>query len=315
MTPPTDRPTGAERTSTSGPTREFEATHEALLDEYGIEANSRFVVLDGPGVRTHVVESAATGGDVPLVFVHGTASFVGFFAPLLAELDDVHWVAFDRPGFGRSGPFEYSTATLRATVVDTLAGVLDECGFDQVDLVGHSMGGYASLAFARDHPERVRRVVLFGGVPAFPGTRPPLPLRLLTVPVLNRLLERFRSSGEEGVLEFADVFGEREGIRNHPALIRTIAAHEATPKAAVAGRSEFEALFSVRGWYPAVRIRAADLRAVEAPTTVVWGTGDTLGGPRAVRRGVGQLPDARLLAVDAGHVPYFSHPEWCASLL
>lgn len=312
MAPPTDSQTVRTPSSRRG----FETAHDALLDEYSIEAESQFVDLDEPRVRLHVAESTATGDDVPLVFVHGTASFVGFFAPLLGALDDDrHWVAYDRPGFGLSGPFEYTTATLRETVVDSLAGVLDALALDRVDLVGQSMGGYTSLAFAHAHPERVRRVILFGSVPTFPGTRPPLPLRLLTVPGLGRLLERVQPDGEEGALAFAEVFGEREGLQRHPALLRAIAAHEATPTCASAGRSEFGALITPLGWYRSVRLREVDLRGVDAPTTLVWGAGDTLGGPKAVRHGAAALPDARLLSVETGHVPYFTYPEWCADLL
>jgi pimeloyl-ACP methyl ester carboxylesterase len=311
MPAPTPQATDPQRPITREPP-DFETAHDALLAEYGIDAETRYVDVDEPPTTLRVVESTGDADGVPLVFVHGTAGFVGFGAPLLSRLDDVHWVAYDRPGYGLSDPFVYTRANVRETVVDSLRGVLDALGLDRVDLVGYSMGATTSLAFARDFPDRVRRMVLFGAPPGFPGTEPPLPFRLLMVPGLGRVLERFQSSGEEGVLEFADVFGEREGIRNHPALVRTIAAHEATPKCATAGESEFAAVIRPRGWYPSARIPEATLREVETPTTFVWGHGDMLGGPDDVRVAVGRMPDAHLLALDAGHVPFFEHPEWCA---
>lgn len=47
--------------------------------------------------------------------------------------------------------------------VDDLASVVDAAGLDRFDLLGISQGGSVSIAYAVRHPERVRRMVLFGG--------------------------------------------------------------------------------------------------------------------------------------------------------
>ena len=294
---------------------DFETAQRRLFETYALNHRSRFVHIDKPGVRTHVLEIGTADGDTPFVFVHGTAAFGAFFAPLMGHLSDTRMIAFDRPGYGLSDPFVYTEENLKRTVVDVLEGVLDELGIERVDLVGHSMGGHAGILFGLTHPDRVRRLFLVGSVPAFPGTRPPVPLRLLTVPGLNRLLRRLQKPGEEGVLNIAEIFGEREAIMDHPAFIRAIAAHEADPKAAEAGFSEFNALFSVRGWHPSVQISKNELQDLQPPTTVIWGDHDTLGGPDDVRDGVELIPDVRFESVDAGHIPYLAHPERCARLI
>lgn len=295
----------------------FETAQHELFAAVGLDARSRFVDLENPRVRTHVFESGppAGGADTPLVFVHGTAAFGAFLAPLMAQFDDVRSIAFDRPGFGLSDGFVYTEDTLRRTVVDGLGGVLDELGEGPVDLVGHSMGGYSSILYALAHPERVRHLVLVGSVPTFPGTRPPLPFRLMAVPLLDRLLQRLQKPGEAGVLDFAEVFGERQSIQRYPALIRAIAAQQADPRSADAGRSEFKALISPTGWRSSIRIRESELRALQPPTLVIWGEHDTLGGPDAVRGAVGAIPRGRLESTAAGHAPFFSHPERCAQLI
>ena len=296
-------------------TADFETAQCRLFKAYRLEPRSRFVDVEDPGVRTHVLETETSEEDTPLVFVHGTAAFGAFFAPLMGHLDESRMITFDRPGYGLSDPFVYTEDNLQRTVVDVLKGVLDELGIERVDLVGHSMGGHTGILFGLAHPDRVRRLFLVGSVPAFPGTRPPIPLRLLTVPGLNRLLRRLQKPGEEGVLDIAEIFGEREAITDHPAFIRAIAAHEADPKAAEAGFSEFNALFSVRGWHPSVRISKNDLRDLQPPTTVIWGDHDTLGGPDDVRDSVELIPDVRFEIVNAGHIPYLAHPERCAQLI
>lgn len=294
---------------------DFEAAQRDLFEAVGLDVQSRFIDLETPRVRTHVFEAGSPTEEPPLVFVHGTAAFGAFLAPLMAQLEDVRTIAFDRPGFGLSGEFAYDEETLRRTVVDGLEGVLDALGVDRVDLVGHSMGGYTSILFALAHPERVRRLILVGGVPTFPGTRPPIPLRLLTVPLLGRLMDRLQKPGEEGALDLAETFGERESVQRYPALVRAIAAHQGDPRSAEAGLSEFNALLSLRGWRPSVRIREEELRALRQPTLVVWGENDPLGGPDDVRDGVDAIPDVRFESVAAGHVPFFAHPERCARLI
>ena len=296
-------------------TADFETAQRRLFEAYGLETRSRFVDIENPRVRMHVFETGTSEEDTPLVFLHGTAAFGAFFAPLMGHLDDTRMIAFDRPGYGLSDPFVYTEENIQRTVVETLKGVLDELGIERADLVGHSMGGHTGILFALAHPDRVRRLVLVGSVPAFPGTRPPVQLRLLTVPGLNRLIRRLQKSGEEGVLDIAEIFGEREAITDHPAFIRAIAAHEDSSKAAEAGFSEFNALFSVRGWHPMVRLSEDDLHDLQPPTTVIWGDHDTLGGPEDVQDTVELIPNVRFEIVDAGHIPHLAHPERCARLI
>lgn len=158
-------------------------------------------------------------------------------------------------------------------------------------------------------------MILVGSVPAFPGTRPPVKIRLLTVPGLNRLIRRLQKPDVEGVLDIAEVFGEREAIKDHPSFIEAIAAHERDPKAAEAGFSEFNALLSVWGWHPSVRISTDELHNLQPLTTVIWGDHDTLGGPDDVRDDVMSIEEVRFETVDSGHIPYLAHPDRCAKLI
>lgn len=294
---------------------DFETAQRELFEDVGLRTQSRFIKVESPPVRTHVLQAGPSDDDVPLVFVHGTAAFGAFFAPLMAQFDDTRMVAFDRPGYGLSGPYVYTEDNLHRTVVDVLESVLDELGIEQADLVGHSMGGHASILFALRHPHRVRRLILVGSVPAFPGTRPPFPIRLLTVPLLNRVIQRMQKPDVEGVLDIAEIFGERDAIQDHPAFIQAIAAHERDPKSAKAGFSEFNALLSVRGWHSSIKIREDELQELQQPALVIWGDHDTLGGPDEVRDGVMMIPDVQFEPVDSGHIPYLAHPERCAELI
>lgn len=316
MATPPRRDAGASGQSHANDTMAtFERAQDALFEASGLDGQSHFVHLETPRVRTQVIAAGHPGDGPPLVFVHGTAEFGAFLAPLMGQFDDVRLLTFDRPGYGLSDRFVYSESNLQRTLLDALEGVLDAMGVERADLVGHSAGGYASILFARLHPERVRRLFLVGAVPTFPGTHPPIPFRLLAVPVLRRVVRRVQKSGEAGVFDMAAVFGERDTIEQHPAFVRAIAAHEDDPKSALAGRSELDALVSVRGWRASVRLDDADVLAIRHPTTVIWGDDDTLGSPSDVRRAVESIPNVRFETVAAGHIPFLAHPERCAELI
>lgn len=303
------------RLSESPATVDFEAAQQGLFDAVGLAAKSRFVDLESPPGRLHVFESGPLDERTPVVFVHGGAAFGAFFAPLMAQLPETRTIAFDRPGYGLSDPFEYTEGNWKRTATDVIEGVLDHLGLEQIHLVGHSMGGLASIWFALDRPDRVRRLVTVGAVAAFPGTRLPIPFKLLTVPLLNRFIQWMQKPDEEGVLEIAEIFGEREAFREHPSFIRANATHDADPKSAKAGLSEINALCSLRGWRPSCRLREDELRTLRHPTLLIWGAHDPIGNPGDVRDGVELIPKARFETVGSGHIPYLAHPERCAQLI
>jgi pimeloyl-ACP methyl ester carboxylesterase/DNA-binding CsgD family transcriptional regulator len=71
-------------------------------------------------------------------------------------------VRYDRPGNGLSGaaPEGAELADLELEVIDAVA---DAVGADQVDVVGTSLSSVFAVRWAARHPERIRRLVLYGG--------------------------------------------------------------------------------------------------------------------------------------------------------
>ena len=77
-------------------------------------------------------------------------------APILSEKNKV--IIIDLPGHGRSGCIAKThTMELMADVVNF---ILEENKIDKASFIGHSMGGYISLAFAEKHPSKVDKLVL-----------------------------------------------------------------------------------------------------------------------------------------------------------
>ncbi|MDY6781671.1 MAG: alpha/beta hydrolase [Cyanobacteriota bacterium] len=96
----------------------------------------------------------------PVVFLHGSGRDGSQWIPVLERLGETHHcLALDLLGFGDS---EYPIAHCSIQLlVESLASYADALHLEQVDLVGHSLGGWVAASYALQHPERVRRLVLF----------------------------------------------------------------------------------------------------------------------------------------------------------
>src|SRR5690349_16010767 len=93
----------------AGAVRAYQQAERALLDEYGVTARSRRLVLGDPALTARVLE---TGAGEPIVLLHGSGMSAPTWAPLLPHLQDRRVHAFDLPGFGLSDPHDYSGRTL-----------------------------------------------------------------------------------------------------------------------------------------------------------------------------------------------------------
>ena len=100
------------------------------------------------------------GSGFPVVLLHGfpfTNHIWDSFAQKLAE--DYHVITPDLPGFGNSGlPVETLT-------IDSVARILNEWlrekNILQSVLIGHSLGGYVTLAMAKQSPDLFAAIGLF----------------------------------------------------------------------------------------------------------------------------------------------------------
>ncbi|MGW1536579.1 alpha/beta fold hydrolase [Streptomyces aureus] len=96
---------------------------------------------------------------VPMVLVHGTRFSAGQWSVQLAALRyEFPVVAVDLPGHGERAaqPWSLSAAT------EIIAAAVDSLDRGPALVVGHSLGGYAALEFARLNPHRLRGLVLAG---------------------------------------------------------------------------------------------------------------------------------------------------------
>jgi pimeloyl-ACP methyl ester carboxylesterase len=132
------------------------------LREYMTGVKSRSVEVAGH--RMHYLAEGPEGGPV-VVLVHGLGGRAEDWRQLAPYLVKAGYRVYlpDLFGYGRSekpGDFSYSVHDEANVVV----GFLDAMGLKRVDLGGWSMGGVIVQHLAFNHPERVRRLMLFDSV-------------------------------------------------------------------------------------------------------------------------------------------------------
>ncbi len=114
----------------------------------------------------HIADSGK--GEKCVVLLHGYLESMYVwddFLPLLTP--SVRVITVDIPGHGISA-VQGEVHTMEY-VADVLHDMLDVLGLDKVTMVGHSMGGYITLAFCAKYAERLDGLVLLSSSP-FPDT-------------------------------------------------------------------------------------------------------------------------------------------------
>src|SRR6185436_16919589 len=93
-----------------------------------------------------------------VVFVHGTPGNARGWADYLMHVPaGFHYIAVDRPGFGKSGPDEAVTSLSEQAAA--IAAVIRAQHHGAAILVGHSLGGPVIAQTAVDAPELVSALV------------------------------------------------------------------------------------------------------------------------------------------------------------
>ena len=103
------------------------------------------------------------GEGEPIVFVHGLSGSTHWWRRNIPELAAQYRLYLvDLPGFGSM--WRQRSHFHLETSAEWLDAWTQAVKLDTFFLVGHSMGGYVSMALAARHPERVKRLVLVSSV-------------------------------------------------------------------------------------------------------------------------------------------------------
>jgi pimeloyl-ACP methyl ester carboxylesterase len=264
-------------------------------------------VVEYPAIRV----SDAGAALPPILLLHGIASTTALAVPLLASLLGRRVLAIDWPGHGLSGADVIpSGAPLRAHLVGVIDLVLESLHLEQVDIVGHSLGGQVALYFTVAEPERVRRLVLLGAPgAAFSQAHGTFGMRVASIPGLGTALLGLSTSARAHDRAVDRLLGAGV-LDGYPPEINEIGfLASQRPEFAASVASLFRAMmtpFAVRADVP---LTASELAHLAVPTLVVWGSDDAILTPAHGRASAEAMPEATILEVEGGHAPWLNEPD------
>src|SRR5437870_12050829 len=121
------------------------------------QAETRPITVSGQRLRVAIRKGDGTR--TPLLLINGIGVNLEVLQPFVDALDPaIEVIRFDVPGTGGSPapriPYRFSAHARLVTQM------LDQLGYQQVDVLGISWGGALAQQFAYQYPERCRRLIL-----------------------------------------------------------------------------------------------------------------------------------------------------------
>jgi len=240
--------------------------------------------------KLHYLEA---GQGPPVILLHGLGGDGSRWGPNIGPLaKDFHVFALDEIGFGQSDKplANYHTGML----AEFLAGFMQAVHVPKASLVGNSMGASVALYMAVHYPDLVDRIVLAdGGGYRSPGAAPPR--RPDTPAAIHRRQIQNSVTRAETREFFRIMFHDKSLVTDQmvdaqlPMRLRSAFTISKIQEAGEKGLGS---------------LSEAEVRAVKAPTLIVWGRYDELANPAGADRLERAIPGSKKVLVDdCGHMP------------
>jgi len=247
-----------------------------------LQAETRTISVKGQRLRIAI--RPGNGARPPLLLMNGIGVNLEVLQQFVDALDPaIEVIRFDVPGTGGSPapliPYRFSALARLATQM------LDQLGYQQVDVLGVSWGGGLAQQFAYQFPERCRRVILVStgtGALMVPG-HPSVLLKIATP-------RRYQDPAH-----MAQIAGEIYGgkVRKQPELAREFAQTARLGS----GLGYLYQLLGVAGWTSVLW-----LHKLRQPTLILHGDEDPLVPPINAKIMHRLIPHSKLYIFHDGHL-------------
>lgn len=234
------------------------------------------------------------------LFVHGLGTNGALWRHVIEQVaDTTRCVAIDLPGHGGTPARDDLSV---AALAGTLTELCDGLGLDQVDLVGNDTGGAVAQIFAGRHPGRIRTFTLTNC--DTDGNFPPSEFTpIIDLAKQGQLAETLATViRDPGSWRASPLVGGYE----HPDTIpdESLACYFEPVGGTIEKARVFERMLAALDPADLCAVTGA-LRALTAPTLIVWGTGDAAFGVKWAHQLRDTIPGARDVVEIEGAKTFF----------
>jgi pimeloyl-ACP methyl ester carboxylesterase len=246
------------------------------------------------GYRMHYLEAGR--GD-PVILLHGSGGEGARWMPTIRGLSkNYRVIAPDHIGFGQSDkPLTiYHTGVFEGFLVQLMKTI----GVPKATIIGQSLGAGVALYMAVHHPQLVERLVLVDGG----GFRTPSQNPASAAPPNWH----DRQIANAGTLEESREYMEKL-FYDHSFVTDELVEHNLRLRLVSAFTAESTATAAQRGLGG---VSEAEVRAIKAPTLLIWGMNDPLSSVANAEKLNGAIKNSRKVLFDkAGHYPFLEHAD------
>jgi len=267
--------------------------------------------FQAPGATLYV-EVLGTGAGVPLIVVNGGPGFDHTYEHATVPGTTSAWetvakkrrvVFYDQRGNGRSPPLKDGQSCTLADQIADLDAVRAHIGAEQIDLLGHSWGGYLVMAYSARHPEHIRHLIMVDSA----------------APKWGDTLFLFKDIFPEGqersdALAFADALGDKAA--SEAGLVEYFHWLFYSPEKRDAFIAQVGAGVSNKAVNEAIDhdVQRFDLnpeiRKFKFPTLVITGRYDINVAPSVAYKMHKAIPGSQFAVFErSGHLPFYEEPE------
>jgi 3-oxoadipate enol-lactonase len=108
--------------------------------------------------RIGYLEAGSSGGEIPIVFLHGVGSDKSVWRPQLGHFGKAgRAIAFDYPGYGES---EFVDGATRDDFAGAILAAMDALSIERAHICGLSLGGVITIAMHAMAPDRCASLII-----------------------------------------------------------------------------------------------------------------------------------------------------------
>ena len=253
-------------------------------------------------VNNHRIHYTKSGSGAPLLLIHGLNIGWGQWHNNIGQLSQHFTVyAVDTPGAGLSDRLSDYNIDLENTMVETLEKFISILRLNEVNIVGHSLGGWTALRLVLRKKVRINKIVLvspMGLTRTVPWRFKPLSIYILAKLISTTIVKKSRKRDMHNFL--TSVIYERKGVSDEFVnyFFAAMQPHKVHPFMLIHRLTGF---FNIRKEL----ILIDQLSRISRPVLIIVGEQDPIVRAVDIHKTHKLIPNAKLeVFLNTGHLPF-----------